>query len=287
MGRGAFTVWTGAGSWTTMFLDDHVPGRQATTRQGRCASSEQVKAAEFSRVGGDLQATGDTRGTDERGALALLGGVFDPVHRGHLEVAAAAREALPVAGVVFLPAGLPPHKSMADGATPEQRLAMLELALTDPGVHDQRTREQAHFRIDPRELTRQGPSYTVLTLRELRDEAPERRLYFILGADNIPLVGGWYEAREFLELCTPVVFPRPGAPARFLPEHLPWLGSDRLAQINACILDVTPIAISSSKLRKRIAAGENTGGALPSSVAAYIREHGLYSGVPCNPPPEH
>lgn len=217
-----------------------------------------------------FQATERDEGKDGRSGLAILGGVFDPVHNAHLVVARAALARLPVSEVVFLPAGRPPHKAPRHVAAPAERLRMLELAVTgEPGL-----------RIDRRELERDGPSYTILSLEELAREVPGRRLYFLIGSDNISDIGRWHRAREVLELCTPVVVARAETPAEFLPEHLPWLDAERIRALNALRLPVAPLAISSSDIRARVARGEEIGGLVPPPVAEHIRRAGLYRRAP-------
>src|SRR5262249_5762462 len=113
--------------------------------------------------------------------LGILGGTFDPIHYGHLELAREVMEALSLASVRLVPAGDPPHRAVPV-ATPGERLAMIELALAEyPGLA-----------VDPREINRPGRSYTVTTLEELRAEVPSRSLALILGADAFVALPTWH-----------------------------------------------------------------------------------------------
>lgn len=211
-------------------------------------------------------------------ALALLyGGTFDPVHAGHLAVAAAARDALGV-DVAFLPAADPPHRA-APGASAEQRAHMLELAVAgEPG-----------FTVDRRELHRAGPSYTVDTLRALRAECgPSAPLAWLVGADAFRGLPDWAQWRALFELAHFVVAVRPGHGLDALPEALAEACAGRwtdhpgdLAERPAgglFRLDMPLHPASATELRRRLRAGEPHGGWLSAPVAGFIGREGLYRG---------
>jgi len=198
--------------------------------------------------------------------IALFGGVFDPPHNGHLALAHAALEALPIESVHFLIAGIPPHKPATSSTPPGLRLAMLEIAVGDaPGL-----------RIDARELRRTGPSYTVLTLEEIRGEHPDRRLFFLIGGDNVRSIGTWYRPRRVFELADVVVMPRPGEPRKFTPEDVPFVDDEKLRRLNAAFLDPVEVPASSTTVRERVRDGLPITGMVPELVERLIREHGLY-----------
>lgn len=213
--------------------------------------------------------------------LALLGGTFDPVHNGHLAVAAAVAEGLALDGVIFLPAAQPPHKQ-GQAITPfGDRLAMLEAAVAGHRA----------FAVSALEGERSGPSYSVDTLVRLRQVlAPGVRLFFVVGMDAFAEIGSWKDYRQLLALADLVVIdrPRPSAPllAETIRQCFPgyaWdagAGSWRAPEMPGAIysLAMRPVAVSSTEIRLRAARGEEIGGLVPEAVAAYIRDHSLYGG---------
>ncbi|MFN0057762.1 MAG: nicotinate (nicotinamide) nucleotide adenylyltransferase [Planctomycetota bacterium] len=210
--------------------------------------------------------------------LALFGGTFDPVHNCHLAVARAVIARRKVSSVVFLIAGSPPHKQAEVDA--RHRLRMLELAIEhERGACVEGGDANVELKIDARELQRTGPSYTVLTLEEYAREHPNAPLFFIAGADNIPILHKWYRIEMVLSLCTLVLVPRPGFPRTVTARDLPFLTADALARINSNVLDTPPVELSSSTIRARLARGESVADLVPAPVAEYIRVHGLYAGT--------
>lgn len=196
------------------------------------------------------------------GRLGLLGGTFNPVHWGHLAVAAAAQEARGLDRVVWIPAGDPPHKPDTDLAPQEHRLAMVLLATAgEPG-----------FTVSRLELDRPGPSYTLDTLRHFRrlGFSPDR-LFFITGTDAMREFLTWHRPEEVIEQARFLVAERPGCPFASLAEVLPERYLARMERLPAPEME-----ISSTDIRRRLAAGESVQYLLPEPVAAYIREHGLY-----------
>lgn len=217
----------------------------------------------------------------------LYGGTFDPVHEGHLAVARHARDALH-ADVALMPAHDPPHKGPTR-ASAAQRAQMLELAVAgEPGL-----------RVDLRELERDGPSYTVDTLRQLREQVgPAAPWAILVGEDSFRALESWSRWRELFALAHIVVASRAGSGN---PD--PGLSAACLAQTLSGALDeaasgrwvTNPAALaaapagrilalqqplfpqSASELRRRIAAREPWRDWVAPAVAAYIDAHGLYS----------
>ena len=216
--------------------------------------------------------------------LALLGGTFDPVHWGHLRIASEAAAALKLPEVRLIPSKTPVHRARP-GATQAQRLAMLQLAVAPlPGLA-----------VDDRELTRDTPSYTVLTLESLRAEFPQRPLIWLIGVDAFMHVNAWYEWPRLFDLAHFVVLNRPGfAVSQALSPALAAVWQGRLARSADALTasahgsiflhTVTPQAISATNIRNTIAAGASDAellSLLPAPVLAYIRAHQLY--LPENP----
>jgi nicotinate-nucleotide adenylyltransferase len=182
--------------------------------------------------------------------------MFDPIHLGHLRAAEIVREALALHEVVFVPAGVPPHRSrpVADGV---DRYAMVALATAgDPS-----------FIPSDLELLREGPSYTVETVAELRAQHPQAEVVLIVGSDNLPMIAEWREPQRLLEMCTVAVVERPGSP----PASAGQVPPARLHRIEG-----TALPIASRDLRERIRAGRSVRHLVPAPVADYIEKRSLY-----------
>lgn len=211
----------------------------------------------------------------------ILGGTFNPVHLGHLRMAEEMREALGLRQVLFLPAAVPPLKH-GDIAAPADRLEMVRLAVA----------QNPSFELSDRELLRAGPSYTVDTLRELKQgQPPGSRLWFLLGSDTVPDLHRWREPAALFELASFAVALRPGtrakAPRELLPEQLAADfedGPDAEADGGLVhrsgnelrLVPTTALAISASDIRRRVARGASIRYLVPAAVADYIAKHTLY-----------
>lgn len=212
---------------------------------------------------------------DTSSPVAVFGGTFDPIHFGHLRVAWEVSEQLDCE-VRLMPSAQPPHRS-APGGSAVDRAAMIEMALIG----------QARLRLDRRELERSGPSYSVDTLRELREElGPDRPLVFVVGADAFRALPSWHRWRELTGLAHMVAMTRPRQRLDKLDPALHeamvgrWTGMvDRLRGEPAgrvMVLRVTPLAISSSLIRAALAEGRMPRYLLPQAVLDHIETRGLY-----------
>lgn len=198
--------------------------------------------------------------------IGVLGGSFNPPHQTHVRLARAALARLPIRELRVVPSGEHPHKRGGDLASAAHRLAMCRLAFAGvPGVV-----------VDDRELRRQGPSFTVDTLAELRGEFPEATLYFLVGSDNLPLLPSWHQHHRLLALATIVTYPRAGHPvdAHALAD-LDLTAAERQALL-ANVLDAPADHVSASELRARWRAGERNLPDLPAAVARYLERHHVY-----------
>lgn len=194
--------------------------------------------------------------------LGVMGGTFDPLHWAHLLAAETARVRFGLERVLFVPAGQPPHKSDAIVTDPEDRYAMALLG----------TAGNPYFEVSRIELDREGPSYSVHTIRELKEfHGPETEIYFIMGADEALDLGSWYESDALPELARFLAAPRPGFHLSDLRTRLPEPFQEVVE-----LLPMSPVELSSTKLRARVAAGESIRYLVPENVEVYIRKRGLY-----------
>jgi nicotinate-nucleotide adenylyltransferase len=188
----------------------------------------------------------------------VLGGSFNPPHRGHLALARHAHGELGLGRVLLMPAHTVPFKAHGEGGSdpgPEHRLRMCRLAVEGAAGID----------VCALEIERRGVSYTVDTLGSLHDSHPEAELTLIVGADVAATLESWREPDRLLELADVAVATRPGAPRRALP-----------AGARVSFLEMPAIDVSSSMVRARVAAGEPVQELVGAPVARYIAEHGLY-----------
>ncbi|MBN1586188.1 MAG: nicotinate-nucleotide adenylyltransferase, partial [Candidatus Omnitrophica bacterium] len=186
--------------------------------------------------------------------LGVLGGTFSPIHFGHLSLADQLSKALKLDEVLFMPAFIPPLKKDLEVLPPEHRVAMVELGV------------QAYpkFRVSRLEIDAKGVSYTVHTLRRLREELPAgTELFFLAGTDVLRSLDRWYRREEVLSLAQFVVGIRPGFEAEPIPSGV------RLVEIEAK-------RVSSTEIRTRIAKGESTETLIPQVVRDYIDRNGFY-----------
>lgn len=210
-------------------------------------------------------------GSEPARRIGILGGTFDPPHLGHLLIAETARVALGLESVLFVPAGEPWLKSGQRITPATHRLRMVQLATAD----------NPDFCVSDCEVRRNGASYTVDTLRELRGAyRPETRLYFIVGSDVLDQFHRWKEPAAILDLCRLAVIERPGAPRRSSPIDGIAALSERFPDAVAAgaVVSVAGprVDFSASELRRILAAGLSTRYQIPDTVAEYIAEHGLY-----------
>lgn len=207
--------------------------------------------------------------------LALLGGTFDPVHYGHLRCAEQARRELMLEYLYLLPAGQPPHRGEPQ-ASVAQRLAMLALART----------EFPRLLIDERETRRAGPSYMVDTLQELRDTDPNRPLLLLIGQDAANQLHSWHRWRRLFELAHIVILTRPAAHIEYEPDLAEQVGLRAVDDVRTLSasraggilqLDVEPVDVSATAIKRRIRSGATPRGMLPETVLDYIAANRLYT----------
>lgn len=188
--------------------------------------------------------------------VGILGGVFDPVHFGHLSIAELAMGSFGLERVIFVPAGTPPHKQ-AVTTSAAARLKMLKLALANT----------PYFEIWEGEVNKNGCAYTVDTVSELSGVYPDAKLYFIIGADNLTEILTWHYSDEILNKVTLCAAKRPG---------FDITRPDALINADIETFDSPEWGLSSTILRKYFKTGLSCKFLAPDAVLAYIRENGLY-----------
>ncbi len=200
--------------------------------------------------------------------IGILGGTFDPIHNGHLHIASQVHRRLELEQVQFMPCAQPVHRDRPR-ASARQRCRMINLALE----------QNPEFVLNPVEIDREGPSFTVDSLREIRDHQP-LQLVLVLGSDAFNGFAGWRQPRRILELSHLVVCIRPGIdtdPGIFAERRV-----DSIAELlrhdsgRILLLEVDAPDCSSSQVRAALAQGEIPRCWLPAAVADYIETHQLY-----------
>lgn len=200
--------------------------------------------------------------------IGIFGGTFDPVHNGHLHIANKLREALDLDRVIWVPAGRPPHKQGQIVSSDQDRLAMLELALT----------ESPDDAICTVELERSGPSYTADTLESLRERLAPARLVFLMGEDSLRDLPTWRAPERILAAADIAVAGRPGIDADLeaITRALPALRG------RVHVIPMEELAISSSEIRRLVSDGQSVDGLVPAPVAEYVQQRGLYGAAGSN-----
>ena len=192
--------------------------------------------------------------------LGVLGGAFDPIHYGHLQIAEEARERFALDAVLFIPTGEPPHKPQGQAGA-EQRFLMTELATADNPC----------FAVSRLEIDRPGKSYTVDTLQTLKGQYPDAEIYLIMGADMAMDFSTWREPEHIRSLARVVAVTRPGVREEALRRRL------AAPAMRGIELVVAPgIALSSTEIRRRACEGKSLRYLTPDAVIGFIEKEGLY-----------
>jgi nicotinate-nucleotide adenylyltransferase len=195
--------------------------------------------------------------------IGVIGGTFDPLHYGHLAAAEEVRVRANLSKVLFVVAGIPPHKLNEEVTAVEHRLAMVKLGIAS----------NPHFQISRVDVDRPGPSYSVDTISILLEQYGEStEIFFIMGLDSLVEVPTWHQPQRLIELCHLVAVTRPGfdVDIRRLEESVPGISS------RVEIIDMPALDISSSELQRRVSEGLPIKYQVPEEVERYIEEQHLY-----------
>lgn len=198
-------------------------------------------------------------------AIGIMGGTFDPIHYGHLRAAEEVRQGFGLERVVFVPSGNPPHKREEDITSSRHRYLMTVLATAD----------NPHFQVSRIEIDREGPSYTLDSLRQLKETySSDTALFFITGLDAILKVESWNGYRQMFELADFIAAIRPGYSVRDLQVLRESLGPELGAKVHP--FPVTLLAIASTEIRRRTSEGKSVKYLVPDPVEQYIKKERLY-----------
>lgn len=189
-----------------------------------------------------------------------MGGTFDPIHHGHLVAASEVQAWFDLDEVVFVPTGAPWQKSDRDVSDAEHRYLMTVIA----------TAANPRFRVSRVDIDRDGPTYTIDTLRDLHAVLPDSELYFITGVDALADIFTWRDAEELFDYASFVGCTRPGYDMN--PEALASIPGDRVTMV-----EIPALAISSTDVRLRKHRGEPVWYLVPDGVVQYIAKHSLYT----------
>ena len=208
--------------------------------------------------------------------IGILGGTFDPIHCGHIDVADWAAQTLGLSRVFVIPSNIPPHRPQPF-ASAYHRFAMVSMAVAS----------HKDWRAADLELRAGAASYTSATLNRFRERGySPSELFFIIGADAFSDIGTWRDYPKILDTAHFVVVSRPGSSVRELPHRLPLLAErmvrpplDEFSQLDPLIIliDASTTDVSSTSIRRAIADGESIERMVPSGVQQHIEQHGLYS----------
>jgi nicotinate-nucleotide adenylyltransferase len=197
------------------------------------------------------------------GRIGVIGGTFDPIHYGHLAAAEEARVKVELEKVIFVVAGLPPHKMDEEVTSVEHRLAMVGLGIAS----------NPYFEISRVDVDRPGPSYTVDTISILQEKSGgEAEFFFVMGLDSLLELPTWHEPQRLIGLCRLIAVSRPGFKVDLarLEASVPGIS----ARVE--IIDMPEMDISSTDLQRRVREGLPIKYQVPDKVERYIEEHRVY-----------
>jgi nicotinate-nucleotide adenylyltransferase len=199
--------------------------------------------------------------------LALFGGTFDPIHRGHVAVAQSAGEQIGADRVIFIPARCSPLKGFFPLASDEDRLAMIRLAMQG----------HATFDVSDWELQRAAPSYTLDTVRHFQSlYGAQTQLHWLIGADAVNDLMHWYKIDELVDACHLTIMYRGGYDVPAFEKYIALWSPEKIEKLRENVVQTPSIDISSTEVRSRLSAGEDVRDLLHPDVIEYIRKHRLY-----------
>ncbi len=185
--------------------------------------------------------------------IGILGGTFNPIHIGHLILAEEVREKLKLDRIILVPAYLPPHKDNSDIIDAQHRFRMVKLAI----------KGNRYFLVSDIEIKRDGRSYTIDTIKELKKIYPQDELYFIIGSDLLKYLDEWKDLDDIIKMVKFVVATRPGYPLEKIPSHI-------------STIPIRAVDVSGFEIRQAIRQGKSFRYLVPEMVFKYILKNRIY-----------
>ena len=205
-----------------------------------------------------------------RKRIGILGGTFNPIHTGHLIMAEEVCKNHHLSKIIFIPTYIPPHKYVNDLVDAHHRFQMIKAAIS--GI--------SKFEVSDLEIIREGKSYTIDTIQEILSHYGEDdEIFLIMGADSLNELELWKNIKRLAQLCHFVIVNRPGFKTEASARLVEIIGSDNILDIERLRIEISPVDISSTNIRKRVNDGVQIKGLVPECVEAYIKEHNLYSST--------
>ena len=202
--------------------------------------------------------------------IGILGGTFNPIHMGHLIMAEEACQHHHLSKVLFIPTYIPPHKYVNDLAEAHHRNHMVKAAISG----------KSRFEVSDLEIMREGKSYTIDTVQEILNHyGKDSEVFLIMGADSLNELELWKNIKSLSQLCHFVIVNRPGFKTEASARLVEIIGNDKVLDMERLRIEIDPIGISSTEIRKRLKDGIEIQGLVPECVEAYIKERGLYSPI--------
>ena len=202
-----------------------------------------------------------------RAKTVLFGGTFDPIHIGHTTVAESAAGIIGAEKVIFIPAKKSPLKTAWPVTSDEERLQMIRLAIAD----------NPRFEVSDYEIGKDVPSFTIETVRFFKAGlGSDTEIYWLTGADNVDELSRWYKAAELIDECNLAVMYRAGYERPDFSKFKKNLGEKQVAKLQKNVVATPLVDISSTEIRKLVAAGKDVSSMLAPAVLNYICTHNLY-----------
>ena len=199
--------------------------------------------------------------------IGILGGTFNPIHMGHLIMAEEVYQQHHLSKIIFIPAYIPPHKYVNDLAEAHHRYQMIKAVISG----------KSKFEVSDLEIKREGKSYTIDTVQEILDHyGKDCEVFLIMGADSLNELELWKNIKRLSQLCHFVIVNRPGFKTEVSARLVEIIGSNNILDMERLRVEINPVGISSTDIRKRLNDGVQIKDLVPECVEGYIKEHSLY-----------